>query len=121
MRGSRKPEIGPAHLSPCQGPPLSPITTSLMATSSGSRPWLITTIVCGGLLVGAIITGLSSSLSKLGRTMDLMDQPGTHPGKIAHLADESARTTRLSLWCGTPVALIYITSLVMYRRSRKPR
>ena len=87
----------------------------------GSRPWLIATVVSGSLLVAAIVTSLSASLGRFGKTMDLLDQPGTQPEELARLAEESAQVTKLSLYAGLPVALIYITSLIIYRRSRKPR
>jgi|GEM_PF-2555279 len=85
----------------------------------GSRPWLITAVVCGLLLVTAILLGLGTSLGRLGNTMKLMDQPGTRSEDFAHLAEDSVRTTRYSLYAGAPIALLYLTALVMYRRSKK--
>ena len=90
-----------------------------MSSQPGSRPWLISTVCCGAFLVIIIIVGLNSSLSRLGRTMDLIDQPGTRSEDLGKLAEDSARTTHLSLFIGTPVALLYLTSLYMYRKSKK--
>ena len=90
-------------------------------TNQGSRPWLIATLVSGALLVAAIVTSLSAALGRIGKTRELLDQPGTQPEDLARLAEESAQLTKLSLYAGLPVALVYITSLIIYRRSRKPR
>ncbi|MDE0826711.1 MAG: hypothetical protein OSA48_07875 [Akkermansiaceae bacterium] len=90
-----------------------------MSSRPGSRPWLISTILCGILLVCFIILGLNASLSRLGRTMDMMDQPGTRSEDLGRLAEDSNRTTRLSLYAGAPVALLYLGSLYLYRRSKK--
>ena len=87
----------------------------------GSRPWLIATVSSGLLLVVAMFVGLWATISRAGRTMELMDQPGTRPEELSRLAEESAQLTRLSLYAGLPVALVYLTSLLIYRRSRKPR
>jgi hypothetical protein len=86
----------------------------------GSRPWLLTAVVCGLLLVVAIITGLWSALSKLGRTMEIMDQPGTRSEDLSRLAEDSAQLTHLSLYIGAPIAILYIVALYMYRRSKQP-
>jgi hypothetical protein len=90
-----------------------------MSTRPGSRPWLISTVVCGLLLVIAVVIALNASVSRLGRTMELLDKPGTHSGDLGRLMEDSTRTTRLSLFAGAPVAVLYLTSLYMYRRSRK--
>lgn len=86
----------------------------------GSRPWLLATVLSGLLLAISIVFGLGATLTRHGKVLDLLNEPGTHPEELARLAGDSARLTKLSLWTGTPIALLYITSLVMYRRSRKP-
>ncbi|MDA0766444.1 MAG: hypothetical protein O3A87_07260 [Verrucomicrobia bacterium] len=86
----------------------------------GSRPWLLTVVACGLLLVVAIITGLWSALSKLGRTMEIMDQPGASSEDLAQMAEDSANLTRYSLYIGAPIALLYLIALGMYRRSKQP-
>jgi hypothetical protein len=95
----------------------SPLTPP--AKRPGSRPWLISTITCGILLVCLIIIGLSASFSRLGKTMDLIDQPGSRPEDLGQMVEDSNRTTRLSLYAGTPIALLYLGSLYLYRRSKK--
>jgi hypothetical protein len=51
--------------------------------------------------------------------MQLIDQPGAPPESMEALIEDSAQTTRLSLYIGTPIAFLYLMSLYMYRRSKK--
>lgn len=85
----------------------------------GSKGWLITTIVCGLILVTSILIGLGSSISRRARTIDMMTQPGVNSEDLSQLHKDSANLTRRSLYIGTPIAFLYLTALFMYRRSKK--
>lgn len=85
----------------------------------GSRAWLATAWICGLLLATSIAIALSATLLRFEHTMDLIDQPGARPEDFAELLDESTRRTKLSLYFGVPVALLYLTALFSYRRSKR--
>ena len=85
----------------------------------GSKGWLITTIVCGLILVTSILIGLGSSVARRARTIDIMVQPGVSSEDLSQLHKDSADLTRRSLYFGTPIAFLYLTALFMYRRSKK--
>ena len=102
---------------PAGAPPLPPGNSALLQQKK--RRWLIRIWLCGALLAIAIVTGLGSTLSRLERTMKLIDDATLTDEAYKKIEQRTLRGAKLGLAVGTLAFFGYLYCLVMHHRTKQ--